>query len=168
MACIRPATAAEAHWLQTSFDTRMGWAKPAGYFQAVVEQQAAGDLVLLIALLDAGYAGHCKVVWRSAYPGFRERGIPEIQDLNVRPDCRRRGIASRLLDEAERRIAERAEFAGIGFGLYADYGAAQRLYVKRGYLPDGRGVFYGEQPAVPGQPYPVDDNLVLYLLKRLS
>ena len=37
------------------------------------------------------------------------------------------------------RDAGRSPLAGIGFGLYADYGAAQRLYVKCGYLPDGRG-----------------------------
>ncbi len=26
-----------------------------------------------------------------------------------------------------------------GFGLTPDYGAAQRLYPKLGYIPDGRG-----------------------------
>lgn len=29
----------------------------------------------------------------------------------------------------------------MGFGLYADLDAAQRLYIKRGYLPDGRGLY---------------------------
>ena len=57
--------------------------------------------------------------------------------------------------------------AGIAFGLYADYGAAQRLYIKRGYVPDGRGLHYGVTPARPGQCYRLDDELVLYLLKRL-
>jgi hypothetical protein len=56
---------------------------------------------------------------------------------------------------------------GIGVGLYADYGAAQRLYVRLGYRPDGRGVWYGAQPAVPGQPYRLDDDLVLFLEKAL-
>lgn len=167
MALIRPAAPAEAAWLQDSFDSHMAWAKPAGYFQALLDRQAEGDLLLLLALAGARYAGHCKIVWRSAYPGFRERGIPEIQDLNVPPDFRRRGIATRLLDEAERRLAERSDQAGIGFGLYADYGAAQRLYVKRGYVPDGRGVHHGGQPVVPGKCYPVADDLALYLVKRL-
>jgi hypothetical protein len=44
---------------------------------------------------------------------------------------------------------------GIGFGLTADYGAAQRLYPKLGYIPDGRGA----------QPTPWGD--VLFLTKRL-
>ncbi len=146
----------------------MGWTKPPGYFAAALERQAQGHLALLLALEESAYLGHCKVVWRSAYPGFRDRGTPEIQDLNVRPDYRRRGIGSALLDAAERRIAERSDFAGIGFGLYADYGAAQRLYIKRGYLPDGRGLHYGSNPAVAGETYRVDDDLVLYLVKMLK
>ncbi len=145
----------------------MGWTKPEGAFAAALERQTQGRLALLVAIEESTYFGHCKVVWRSAYPGFRECGIPEIQDLNVRPDCRQRGIGSALLDAAEGRIAEHSDFAGIGFGLYADYGAAQRLYVKRGYLPDGRGLHYGAEPAAAGESYRVDDNLVLYLLKRL-
>ena len=51
----------------------------------------------------------------------------------------------------KRRItyAQRSDHAGIGFGLYADYGAAQRLYIKRGYIPDGRGAHYGTSPVFP-------------------
>ena len=167
MFTIRHAARGEAAWLQASFDAHMGWTKPSGYFGAVLEQQALGAIILLVALAESAYLGHCKVVWRSAYPGFRDLGIPEIQDLNVRPDYRRRGIASALLDEAERRIAHRSEIAGIGCGLYAGYGAAQRLYIQRGYVPDGRGLHYRTNPAVAGETYRVDDDLVLYLVKML-
>lgn len=113
----------------------MGWHKPAGYFERVLQQQAVGALNLLLALEAGEYLGHCKLVWSPGYPGFRERGIPEIQDLNVIRSRRRQGVASRLLDEAEAYIVKRSPFAGIGFGLYADYGAAQRLYIQRGYVP---------------------------------
>ena len=158
----------EGAWLQASFDAQMGWRKPPGYFAGLLERQARGEVSLLLALNESAYLGHCYVVWRSAYPGFRERGIPETKDLNVRPHYRRRGIGSALLDEAERRIAERSDLAGIGFGLYADYGAAQRLYIKRGYAPDGRGLHYGADPAVAGESYRVDDDLALYLVKSLQ
>ncbi len=164
---IRPAEPGEAAWLKASFSAYMGWSKPERLFHDYLERQAKGELALLVARAGAGYSGHCAVIWRSPYPGFRERNIPEIQDLNVRPEYRRRGIGSSLLAEAERRIAQRSEYAGIGFGLYAEYGAAQRLYIKRGYVPDGRGVYYNGEPVSPGARYPVDDGLVLYLLKRL-
>ena len=167
MYSIREAAVDEAAGLQSSFDEYMAWAKPPGHFAAALARQARGELLLLLALDDTAWLGHCAVVWRSAYTGFRDAGIPEIQDLNVRRDYRRRGIGSALLDEAERRIAERSDTAGIAFGLYADYGAAQRLYIKRGYMPDGRGLHYRARPVVAGETYRVDDDLLLYLVKRL-
>ena len=91
---------------------------------------------MLLALLSGEVAGYLTVDWQPAYPPFRQEGIPEIQDFNVLPPLRRRGIGGRLMDEAERRIAERASVAGIGVGMFGDYGAAQRMYVKRGYVPD--------------------------------
>lgn len=167
MFTIRQAANDEADWLQASFAEHMAWTKPPGYFAAALARQARDELLLLLALDDSAWLGHCAVVWRSDYPGFRDAGIPEIQDLNVRRDYRRRGIGSALLDEAERRVSQRAEAAGIAFGLYADYGAAQRLYVKRGYVPDGRGLHYRVSPVVAGETYRVDDDLLLYLVKRL-
>jgi hypothetical protein len=56
---------------------------------------------------------------------------------------------------------------GIGVGLYADYGAAQVLYVRRGYVPDGQGVTTCDVPVHPGHSVCVDDNLVLHFLKEL-
>lgn len=83
------------------------------------------------------------------------------------PHLRRQRIASALLDEAETRIAARSPTAGIGFGLYPDYGPAQRLYVLRGYVPDGRGVAYAGRTAAALQAVANDDELVLYLIKQL-
>jgi len=166
---IRCAATDEAEWLQAAFAAALGWGKPAGHFAAVLARQARQELALLLALSPTeAYMGHCQILWRSGYAGFAAAGIPEIQDLNVATPARRRGIGSALLAEAERRIAARADYAGIGFGLYADYGAAQRLYIMRGYVPDGAGLQVRGQPVQPGQAYPVDDDMVLYLCKRLT
>ncbi|MEZ4867229.1 MAG: GNAT family N-acetyltransferase [Caldilineaceae bacterium] len=163
---IRQAQPEDAERMQASF-AQIGWSKPAGYFATCCQQQDAGQLVLLIAEDEGSYVGHCKIVWEPTYPHFKEHGIPEVQDLNVLGAYRRQGAASRLMDEAERRIGERSAVAGIGFGLYRDYGAAQRMYVLRGYVPDGRGIAYRDAYVEPGQSYPVDDDLVLGLVKRL-
>ena len=48
---------------------------------------------------------------------------------------------------------------------HSGYGAAQRLYSKRGYLPDGSGVWYRDAPMEPYGPCAADDDLVLYLWK---
>ncbi len=58
--------------------------------------------------------------------------------------------------------------AGIGVGMTPDYGAAQRLYVLRGYVPDGRGLHYRGHHIEYGEGITVDDSLVFYLSKELK
>ncbi|OAB44417.1 N-acetyltransferase [Paenibacillus glacialis] len=54
---------------------------------------------------------------------------------------RRRGIGTLLLAKSEDTIHERCEVAGLDIGLLSDYGAAQSLYIIRGYVPDGKGIY---------------------------
>lgn len=148
--------------------TALGWDKPASQYERYLAQQNSGDRVVLVALVDGHFAGYVTIVWQSHYPPFHAANVPEIVDFNVLPHFRRRKIGTRLMDEAERRIAERSSVVGIGVGLYPDYGAAQRMYVLRGYIPDGRGVYYDTQQVRPGQAVPVDDSLALYFTKTLN
>lgn len=167
MFVTRIATSSDADWMQSSFDNQMGWQKPAGYFARCCQQQDAGEIILLVAVSGDDFVGHTKIVRKPPYPGFRERGIPEIQDLNVLPAYRRQGAATVLMDHAERLIGHWSNLAGIGVGLYPDYGPAQRMYVLRGYVPDGAGVAYRDVTVAPGTTVTVDDDLVLRLIKRL-
>ena len=52
--------------------------------------------------------------------------------------------------------------------MYPDYGNAQRLYVLRGYVPDGRGLTYKYQVLKPLECTINDDDLVLYFTKSLN
>jgi hypothetical protein len=49
----------------------------------------------------------------------------------------------------------------------SDYVAAQRLYVRRGYAPDGRGLVWHNQFLRHGEQVTVDDNLILHFVKTL-
>ena len=129
-------------------------------------EQKMGKRTVILAYTDNVFAGYVTILWRSNYQSFAEKGIPEINDLRVLPDFRRHGIASALVDEAEKRIFKKSPVAGIGFGLYADYGPAQRMYIRRGYIPDGLGISYKGKQVEPGTEVPVDDDLVLYLIKE--
>ncbi|HEX2346881.1 MAG TPA: GNAT family N-acetyltransferase [Ktedonobacterales bacterium] len=143
----------------------LGWDKPAEQYKGYLEEQQRGERVALVAWQADEFVGYVTIVWVSSYAPFREATIPEINDFNVLPHARRQGIGSRLMDEAERRIAERSPVVGIGVGLYADYGAAQRMYAKRGYIPDGRGITAHERRVTPGDSVVVDDDLVLWFTK---
>jgi ribosomal protein S18 acetylase RimI-like enzyme len=145
---------------------RAAWSTPPGYFETLLAEQTSGVRDVLVAYLDKVFAGYVTIKWQSDYPPFAEKVIPEINDLRVLPDFRRRGIATALVDEAEARIFARSPVAGIGVGLYAHYGPAQRMYVRRGYVPDGLGLYYQEHHVAAGQDVRVDDELNLYFIKE--
>jgi GNAT superfamily N-acetyltransferase len=145
----------------------LGWNKPAAQYERYLAEQLSGERTIFVALVDAVFAGYVTIVWLSSYPPFRADNIPEIVDFNVLPHYRRQGIGSRLMDEAEQTVAQRSPAVGIGVGLYADYGTAQRMYVKRGYVPDGRGLLYHGHFVQPGEQVVVDDDLILCFTKKL-
>jgi GNAT superfamily N-acetyltransferase len=166
---IRPLQAQDIPVIVAAF-AAVGWSgKDTAQYERYLALQEQGQRPILTAWWNGVFAGYGCLVWQPEYPPYREADIPEIQDLNVLPDFRRRGIASRIMDEAERIAAECGYTAiGIGFGMTADYGAAQQLYVRRGYVPDGRGLHYENRPLQNGDTVTVNDDLVLYLTKTLS
>jgi GNAT superfamily N-acetyltransferase len=145
----------------------IGAGKPVAQYRRYLAEQLAGTRACLVATVDRQFAGYVTVNWEPTYTAFVEQQIPEIQDLNVLPGFRRRGLATRLLDRAEEEISLRSSDAGIGVGLHPGYNQAQRLYVNRGYIPDGRGVTYRNRYVEEGMRVLLDDDLVLHLIKRL-
>jgi len=147
----------------------LGFHKEQGYFERCLAEQREGRRQVFIAALDGTDAAFGMLNWQPQYALYRKLGMPEIQDLNVVPRARRQGIASALIAYCENLAREKnCEHAGISVGLYADYGPAQRLYVKLGYVPDGYGVTYDRAPVSPGEIRPVDDNLCLMMVKELK
>ena len=104
--------------------------------------------------------------YHSDYPYFRSKKIPEINDLLIAKEYRRQGYGEALITALEIIAKEHGfKIIGLGVGLYQDYGSAQRLYFKLGYVPDGMGISYKDCTVVPGNKYLVDDDLLLWLTK---
>ncbi|MEM6645344.1 MAG: N-acetyltransferase [Bacteroidota bacterium] len=165
---IRPLTPADPLRIAAAFEA-LGWAnKSVALYKGYLAEQTSGQRPAFVAEIQGVFAGYVTLNWRPTYAPFQEHGIPEIQDLNVLPAFRRRGIGAALIHAAERTAAERSAVIGIGVGLYPDYGSAQRLYVRLGYIPDGRGVAYDHRTVAPGEHVRVDDSLVLYFTKPLT
>jgi GNAT superfamily N-acetyltransferase len=136
-------------------------------FLDYVAERDAGIRDAWVACWDGALAGIVTLHHNPLYAGIAGRGIPEIQDLMVLPGFRRRGVATRLLDQAEHIARSRATHVAIGVGLHPGYNAAQRLYVLRGYVPDGLGVTYDDRYIEEGELARFDDLLVLHLIKAL-
>ena len=147
---------------------QIGWNKPASQYERYLAQQQVGVRVVYVAFVDGEFAGYLTICWESSYQPFFVKSIPEIVDFNVLPKFRRRGIGTLLMDRAERAIAEVSSMAGIGVGMTSDYGPAQRLYVMRGYIPDGLGLHWRDHHVRYHEDIVVDDELALYLTKELK
>lgn len=147
---------------------RHGWHKPVETFESYLDEQRRGVRACYVAEVEDAVAGYCTLLWESPYQPFKAAGIPEVADLNVLPPFRGHGVGSALLDTVESAAGERSAVVGLGVGLYADYGAAQRLYVRRGYLPDGRGVMYDYRAVEPCRSIPIDDNATLMMARALE
>ncbi len=167
MVTIREMTASDPPMIAEAF-TAQGWNKPVSLYLRYWQESLAGKRLVLLADYAGQFAGYTTVVWESDYPPFRQAGIPEIVDFNVLIRFRRLKIGTALMDEAEARIAGRSTVAGLSVCLQSDYGAAQVLYARRGYVPDGRGVFQTGHYPQYGDNVRIDDDLCLYLTRQLK
>ena len=139
------------------------------YWNRCCEQNISKDRVSFLACSENQVAGYVNLLFQSDYPDFKEKKIPEINDLYVVPRHRKNGIGKRLLDTCEKYAKESGyQSIGLGVGLYKDYGSAQRLYTTNGYVLDGNGLLYGNAPVSPGTSVFVDDDLLLYLVKDIQ
>ena len=114
-------------------------------------------------------AGYVNIYIPGLGGAFSGKGLPEIVDFGVLEKFQRKGIGSKLMDVAEQIAAEYADSVWLGVGLHSGYGSAQRMYVKRGYIPDGTGVWYRDKPCAQYETEIAnDDDLVLFLSKKLE
>lgn len=153
--------------LNEAFSHHFDWFRQGDYYDRCLKENEEGTRITLMAYYGDALAGCCHLLRRSKYPYFQEHNIPEINDLNVFPEYRRNHIASQIFDEFESIASKTYSHIGLGVGLYEDYGNAQKMYTKRGYVLDGQGMTYKNIKVTPGEPVMVDDDLVVYLIKEL-
>ncbi len=164
---IRDMVPADAEAI-TKEEIAQGWHQTVDKYLMRLEHRKQGLCIPLVAEYDGMPAGYISVYPRSIEGPFGDQGLPEIVDFGVLEKFRRRGIGSALMDTAEMIAGRYADLVYLGVGLHAGYGSAQRMYVKRGYIPDGSGVWHGDRPCIPYAEYANDDDLMLYLSKKLK
>lgn len=147
---------------------KLGWDKSTELFEKYLAEQQNGERNIWVAWIGDEFVGYITLKWISDYIHFKERSIPEINDLNVLPEYREQGIGSKLLNLCELEAFKKGNFVGIGVGLFSDYGNAQKLYVKRGYIPDGHGITYKNNTVTFGEHVIIDDDLVLWFIKEIK
>jgi acetyltransferase, GNAT family len=129
-------------------------------------EQECGEREVLVAEVEGALVGYITILPCAKQGPFAEI-YPELSDFNVFEPFQNQGIGNLLLEEAEKRVRLTSDKVTLGVGLHSGYGPAQRLYIKRGYIPDGTGVWYqNHQPAMNAVCEDIGE-LVLYLSKNL-
>ena len=153
----------------TDEERAQGWQADISKYLTRLQDQSEGKCVSLTAEYKGRPAGYVHVYLTGLGGAFSGKGLPEIVDFCVLEKYRRKGIGGKLMDAAEEISGQYADTVWLGVGLHSGYGSAQRMYVKRGYIPDGTGVWYRDKPCAQYETEIAnDDELVLFLSKRID
>lgn len=163
---IRSMKAADVERIHEAF-AQQGWSKEKTYLKTCYAEQEAGARWAFVAEREGQVLGYTMLLPKGRGGPYRTFGYPEVSDFNVFIRYQRKGIGSRILDAAETYAKNLSDRITLGVGLHSGYGAAQRMYIKRGYIPDGSGVWYQGHPLDSYAPCVNDDDLVLYLSKPI-
>ena len=143
-----------------------GWPSREEILTRYFKEQESGEREVLVAEVGGALAGYITILSCAKQGPFAEI-YPELSDFNVFEPFQNQGIGNLLLEEAEKQVRLISDKVTLGVGLHSGYGPAQRLYIKRGYIPDGTGVWYqNHQPAMNAVCEDIGE-LVLYLSKNL-
>ncbi len=151
----------------TEEEIAQGWDGDIEKYEMRLKHQAEGKSIAFVAEYRGNVAGYINVYPNSEWGAFANQGYSEIVDFGVLIRYRNKGIGNKLMDIAEKIASGYSEVVYLGVGLHSGYGSAQRMYVKRGYIPDGTGVWYRDKVCGQYADCCNDDDLVLYLSKRV-
>ena len=165
-AIIRKMIESDIQHLSQGF-INQGWPGREEILARYFLEQKSKEREVLVAEIDGAVAGYITIL-PDAKQGPFAGMAPELSDFNVFEPFQNQGIGNLLLEEAENRVKLISDKVTLGVGLHSGYGPAQRLYIKRGYIPDGSGVWYRNQPLEMNATIQNNDDLVLYLSKKFE
>lgn len=142
-------------------------AEAVSYFKNQLTNQEKGECSALLALYDEEIAGYVFLYYQCRWGALGGQNLPSVVDLIVFEPYRKKGIATALMDVAEDIARKYYHKVYLDVCLNSDYGPAQRFYVKRGYIPDGKGAYYEEKICETDAVCRNDDELTLCLIKEL-
>ena len=142
--------------------------KNKAYLKNQLINQDKGECSALVALWGQEVADYVFLYYKCRWGALGGLGIPGVADLIVFEEHRRKGIATALMDAAESIAEKHGGKVYLEVCLNSEYGPAQRFYIKRGYVPDGKGVYYEGRVCETDAPCKNDDELTLCLVKELE
>ena len=151
------------------YDTYMSydWHPQMEIYEDYFRDQEEGKRLVFVPEYEGKVAGICTLLLAPKEGPFAGKGWPEINDFTVFFHLHKKGIGNKLLDVVEAEAAKISDHVYLAVGVHSGYGPAQRIYVKRGYIPDGSGVWYQGKQLDQYAPCVNDDDLLLFLSKEI-
>lgn len=140
--------------------------KPERYFLRL-KDVADGKCIALVAEYKGNPAGYINVYMDSKWGAFGNKGWPEIIDLRVIEKYQKHGIGNLLTQVAEEISKKYADTVYLGVGVNSNYGSAFRMYVRRGFVPDGTGLWHNDDHLENYTNIQYDDETIIYMSKKL-
>jgi GNAT superfamily N-acetyltransferase len=144
------------------------WHKPYELFENYFNMQENNERRVIIAEVNGEIAGYVTLLPKAVAGPYANKNIPEVVDFNVLIKHQKKGVGTKIMDIVEDLAKESSDYISLSVGLHYGYGSAQRMYIKRGYIPDGSGVWYNGAQLEQYTKCENDDDLTLYLLKELK
>jgi len=163
---VRPMKETDVEILLRNY-VEQGWSKSREVLEDYLSRQNDNTLFMFMAEIDDDVAGFVVLYEDTTVGPFANEKIPLISDFIVFKKFQRQGIGNKILDAAEEKAATLSDKIQLGVGVHGGYGAAQRIYVKRDYIPDGSGVWYRDSRLGEGEDCKNDDDLIMYFIKEL-
>lgn len=151
----------------TSEEIAQGWNANLKKYEKRLHDQHERLCISLVSDYLGNVAGYINLYFKIKHGPFKDTNYPEIVDFGVLEKYRRIGIGNKLMDVAEEIALQYSDTVCLGVGLHNGYGSAQRMYIKRGYIPDGSGVWFKNELCMPYSQCENSDDLVLYMSKKL-
>lgn len=137
------------------------------YLTNQLTNQDKQECIALLALYHGKVAGYVFLYYKCRWGGLANCNIPGVVDLIVFKEYRQKGIATHLMNVAEDIARSYGNKIYLDVCLCSEYGPAQIFYIKRGYIPDGKGVYYEEKVCETDAICKNNDELTLCLVKEL-
>lgn len=136
-------------------------------WKRILKRVEKGERKLFLLMRNDDILGYVTLNFKPKYQVYKRMNIPEIQDLYIDTNHRRKGYGSMLVDYCEKHCEDNDyKQVGISVSVSPKFGVAQQMYIARGYNVDGNGVTYERRPLMSGMACPVDDDLCLMMIKQ--
>lgn len=146
---------------------QQGWHRDLALFERYFKEQSDDQRFVVVAEVAGELAGYATLMRKALHGPFAKLNLPEINDFNVFEAFQRNGIGNLILEKCEDIASTFSKTITIGVGMHPGYGPAQRLYVKRGYIPDGSGLWFEDKVLPMNAICKNNDSLALYLSKEI-